>query len=125
MDEQLLLARAAGVRRLVVAVNKMDAVAWDARQYAEVVGGVGGAARRVGYRLTEVTAVAVAVGCRGGVNLVGPDRGGLPGWHEGGSLLGALDALPPLADLLRGVSGGCGGVTGGEISRAGEGGASA
>ncbi|GAB0493215.1 hypothetical protein MMPV_004490 [Pyropia vietnamensis] len=105
VDEQLLLARAAGVRRLVVAVNKMDAVDWDGRRWAEVVASVGVAAKRVGYRPAEVTYVPVAAGAGGGVNLVSADRSALPSWYDGGSLLNALDALPPFEELLSTVGG--------------------
>lgn len=106
VDEQLLLARAAGVRRLVVAVNKMDAVGWDQRRWAEVVASVGMAAKRVGYRPTEMTYVPVAAGAARGVNLVSADRAALPSWYDGGSLINALDALPPLEALLGAAAGG-------------------
>jgi len=82
-----LLLPLVGVPRAIVAINKMDAVGFDAARYAAIVADVGAVFAQTGL---ELVAAIPTVG-RDGDNVAnGTTR--MP-WYEGPSLLGALEAL--------------------------------
>jgi len=90
--EHALLAWTAGVRQLVVAVNKMDDVGWSAERFVEVKESATPFLRRCGFLPGNVQFVPVSGWT--GEGLAGP---GPAAWYDGPSLAGALDALwvPP------------------------------
>ena len=77
-----------GVPQVVVAVNKMDLVGFDARRFAAVAGEVRDYLERIGLHPAEV----VPLSARGGDNLAAPSAA--LDWWRGATLLAALDALP-------------------------------
>jgi bifunctional enzyme CysN/CysC len=83
----LSLLRLLGVRDLVVAVNKMDIVDWDAARFGAVRDELADALARLGL----VAHAIVPVAARDGENLVRPCRAG---WWTGPTLIAALEALP-------------------------------
>ncbi len=91
------LLRLLGIRRIVVAVNKMDLAGYDEGRFNEVKDEVFAYLKSIGVK--EKT-VFIPVAAREGANLsLRADR--MP-WYDGPTLLEALDALPqpaPIADL--------------------------
>ncbi|KAJ2791769.1 hypothetical protein H4R20_006822, partial [Coemansia guatemalensis] len=97
--EHAVLVRALGVRQLVVAVNKLDAVDWSQTRYNEIVQRLGEFLTSCGFPKGDVRFVPVSG--LGGVNLAqraGPETPVLAGWYRD-----AADSTQPgpcLVDLL-------------------------
>ncbi|KAJ2314968.1 hypothetical protein IWW54_000589 [Coemansia sp. RSA 2705] len=93
--EHAQLVRALGVRQVVVAVNKLDAVDWSAARYGEVTGRLRAFLQGCGFARDDVR--FVPVGGLGGTNLARrADRGSaLAAWYRDGDEPG-----PSLAELL-------------------------
>jgi len=92
------LLRLLGIRRIIVAVNKMDLVGYAEQRYQQVRRDVAAYLRSIGVDALDITFVPLAA--REGENL--RSRSAMP-WYEGRTLLEALDAVPqPVAatDLL-------------------------
>ncbi|MGH8798844.1 MAG: GTP-binding protein, partial [Casimicrobiaceae bacterium] len=91
-EEQTLrhayLLKLLGVRTLVVAINKMDLVGYAEAAFAGRAREVAAALARIGIEPQAI----VPVSARDGANL--RERGAMPGWYRGPSLLAALEALP-------------------------------
>jgi bifunctional enzyme CysN/CysC len=80
-----------GLRQVVVAVNKMDAVGYDAARFGEVKQQILDYLQEIGVQAAAV----VPISARNGENLAqGTDS--MP-WHEGGTLLDVLDRFEPSA----------------------------
>lgn len=80
-----------GLRQVVVAVNKMDAVGYDAARFGEVKQQILDYLEEIGVQAAAV----VPISARNGENLaLGTDA--MP-WHEGGTLLDVLDRFEPAA----------------------------
>jgi bifunctional enzyme CysN/CysC len=91
-EEQTLrhayLLKLLGVRALVVAINKMDLVGYAEGAFAARAHEVAAALTRIGIEPQAI----VPVSARDGANL--RERGAMPGWYRGPSLVAALEALP-------------------------------
>ena len=87
------LLRLLGIRRIIVAVNKMDLVEYREERYQEVRRDVAAYLRSIGVNAADLSFVPIAA--REGENIRA--RSAMP-WYEGPTLLEALDAVPaPLA----------------------------
>ncbi len=92
------LLRLLGIRRIVVAVNKMDLVDWSEARYQEVRRDVAAYLRSIGVNDADIAYLPLAA--REGANLK-VQAAAMP-WWKGPTLLGALDAIPqptPAIDL--------------------------
>ena len=102
--EHALLAYTLGVRQLIVAVNKMDAVTWDESRFQEIVKETSNFIKKVGYNPKTVPFVPVS-GWNGD-NMIEPTTNApwYKGWEKetkasgvvkGKTLLEAIDAIEP------------------------------
>ncbi|AQZ10520.1 TEF2 (YBR118W) and TEF1 (YPR080W) [Zygosaccharomyces parabailii] len=102
--EHALLAYTLGVRQLIVAVNKMDAVKWDESRFQEIVKETSNFIKKVGYNPKTVPFVPVS-GWNGD-NMIEPTTNApwYKGWEKetkasgvvkGKTLLEAIDAIEP------------------------------
>jgi elongation factor 1 alpha-like protein len=87
--EHALLARSAGVQRLVVAVNKMDRAGWEEARFDEIRQQMGAFLAAAGFPAADVGFVPVA-GLTG-ENLTTPPADERAGWYKGPTLLAELD----------------------------------
>jgi bifunctional enzyme CysN/CysC len=83
------LLRLLGIRRIIVAVNKMDLVGYAEERYQEVRRDVAAYLRSIGVNAVDLTFLPLAA--RDGENM--RSRNAMP-WYEGPTLLEALDAVP-------------------------------
>ncbi|MBM3648466.1 MAG: adenylyl-sulfate kinase [Alphaproteobacteria bacterium] len=81
------IAALMGVRRIVLAINKMDRVGYDQRRFAELAG----AYRAVATRLGLADFVAIPVSALHGDNVTRPSAA-MP-WHRGPTLLQHLETV--------------------------------
>lgn len=91
--EHTLLVRAIGVSRLIVAVNKLDAVGWSHDRYKEIVQQTGHFLTLAGFAANKVSFVPLC-GLTG-ENLTG--KNGIPPagkWYSGPTLLDLLESVP-------------------------------
>ncbi|KAG0641610.1 P-loop containing nucleoside triphosphate hydrolase protein [Tuber brumale] len=90
--EHTFLARAIGVSRIIVAVNKLDAVSWDHDRYIEITQKIGHFLSSAGFNSNSTSFVP----CSGltGVNIVHNARDKLP-WYNGPTLVQALESSKP------------------------------
>eukprot|EP00166_Cyanidium_caldarium_P002021 ctg_2071.g425 len=95
--EHAMLAKTAGVRQLIVAVNKMDepTVQWSEERYREICGKLAPFLKQVGFRANDI--VWVPVSGYTGANLRERIDAAQCPWYRGESLLELLDGLqlPP------------------------------
>ena len=92
------LLRLLGIRRIMVAVNKMDLADWREARYQEVRRDVAAYLRSLGVNDADIAFLPLAA--REGANL--RERSAAMPWYQGPTLLEALDALPqpaPATDL--------------------------
>ncbi len=82
------LLKLLGIRALLVAINKMDLADYAEAAFEARAGEVTAALARIGIEPTAI----VPVSARDGANL--RERGAMPGWYRGPSLVAALEALP-------------------------------
>ena len=82
------LAKLVGIRRFVLAVNKMDLVDYDRERFEEICADYGLFAERIGVE----DWISIPVSGLNGDNVVSPSRA--TPWHQGPSLLEHLDAVP-------------------------------
>ena len=92
--EHVLLAKTLGVKRLLVAVNKMDeeTVKWSERRYNDIVTKLSPYLKRVGYNVQEDVTFLPVSGLRG-YNLKDRIPEGVCPWYSGPSLFEVLDAM--------------------------------
>ena len=104
----LFIAKMMGIDRLIIAVNKMDAVDYREERFNEIVGGMEGFVEKIGFNLKNVKFVPVSA--YRGDNLV--ERSRRMRWYDGDTLLECLykdsgesrvDASGPLRLLVQGV----------------------
>ncbi|MDE2577000.1 MAG: adenylyl-sulfate kinase [Rhodospirillales bacterium] len=81
------IAALMGIRHVVLAVNKMDLVAFDAARFEAIVAAFADAARGLGF--ADVTAIPLVA--RDGDNLARPS--GRMAWYRGPTLLGHLETV--------------------------------
>ncbi|KIM33546.1 hypothetical protein M408DRAFT_326241 [Serendipita vermifera MAFF 305830] len=94
--EHLLLVRSLGVQQLIVAVNKLDTVAWSEDRYNEIKESLGNFLVQSGFQQSKTSFVPVAGFL--GVNLVDrlqPEATELEKWYTGPTLVETLDKLDP------------------------------
>jgi bifunctional enzyme CysN/CysC len=82
------LAKLVGIRRFVLAVNKMDLVDYDRGRFEEICAGYGLFAEQIGIE----DWVAIPVSGLNGDNVVSSSQA--TPWHDGPSLLEHLDSVP-------------------------------
>ena len=98
--EHALLIRSMGVSRVVVAVNKLDAVAWSQARYTEIEQQLAAFLTSAGFQKQNLTFVPCSG--LGGQNVVAPPAKDLIPWYSSsGTLIGALDAIKPTARALQ------------------------
>ena len=92
--EHVLLAKTLGVKRLIVAVNKMDeeTVKWSERRYNDIVTQLTPYLKRVGYNVQEDVTFLPVSGLRGYNLKEGIPEGVCP-WYSGPSLFQILDSM--------------------------------
>lgn len=93
--EHASLVKIIGLKRLIVAINKMDdpTVNWSQERYDEVVGKVSPFLKQIGYNTrTEVDFLPISG--FGGLNLLDKMPAGIADWYSGPSLLQLLDTMP-------------------------------
>ena len=83
-----LLVSLLGIRRVVLAVNKMDLVGWSQEAFERIVSGFNDFASRLNF--LEIRAIPLSA--KNGDNVVEP--GVAAGWYEGTTLLRYLDEVP-------------------------------
>jgi len=89
-----LLVSILGIRRVSLAVNKMDLVGWSQTRFEELVSGFNAFTGSFGF--TEVRAIPLSA--KNGDNVVLP--GTAAGWYEGGPLLSYLETVPVHAEAV-------------------------
>ncbi|RPA90659.1 hypothetical protein L873DRAFT_400762 [Choiromyces venosus 120613-1] len=90
--EHTLLARAIGVSRIIVAVNKLDAVSWNHDRYIEITQQMGHFLTNAGFSPNSTNFVP----CSGlaGANIVQEARDKMP-WYNGPTLVQTLESSKP------------------------------
>ncbi len=90
-----------GLRKVIVAVNKMDRIGFDEARFRRVEADVTDLLKGLGV----VPAAIVPISARNGTFVAGPGDADVPGWWTGGYLLEALTrqepAVPPRDQPLR------------------------
>ena len=84
------LLRLLGIRRIIVAINKMDLAGYGEERYQEVRREVAAYLRSIGVNAIDITFLPIAA--REGANI--RERSSAMPWYEGPTLLEALDAVP-------------------------------
>ncbi|KAJ1722021.1 translation termination factor GTPase eRF3 [Coemansia erecta] len=100
--EHALLAKTAGVRRLIVAINKMDdpTVKWDKARYDEIITKLTPFLRTAGYPKSDIIFMPISGFTGAGVK----DRltPSVCSWYSGPSLLGQLDDMQAIDRKING-----------------------
>ncbi|KAI7870745.1 P-loop containing nucleoside triphosphate hydrolase protein [Spinellus fusiger] len=97
--EHALLARSLGVQQMIIAINKLDVMAWDKSRFDEIVTKVGAFLVQAGFRKSNLSYVPVS-GLTGD-NLTSPSQSSeLIAWYNGPSLLELIDMFEPPVRLL-------------------------
>ncbi len=89
-----LLVSMLGIRRVVLAVNKMDMIGWSQDRFAEIVKGFSDFS--AGLNFAEVRAIPLSA--KNGDNVVEP--GVNTPWYVGGTLLSFLETVPVREEAL-------------------------
>jgi peptide chain release factor subunit 3 len=94
--EHAILAKTLGIKKLVVAVNKMDepTVGWSQARYDEIVSKLTAFLKQYNYNMKDV--VFVPVSGFSGVNIKERVSSTICPWYTGESLLDTLDAFEPI-----------------------------
>lgn len=92
--EHVLLAKTAGVKRIIMVINKMDdpTVAWDQGRYDEIVGKMMPFLKSVGYLSKDVDVLPISGFT--GANMKEVLDPAVCGWWSGVPLLSLLDDVP-------------------------------
>lgn len=95
--EHASLVKIIGLRRLIVAINKMDdsTVNWSKERFDEIVSKVTPFLKQTGYN-TRLEVDFIPISGFSGLNLLDPMPAKVCDWYQGPSLLHFLDTLPPL-----------------------------
>eukprot|EP01029_Cantina_marsupialis_P023887 TRINITY_DN60210_c0_g1_i3.p1 TRINITY_DN60210_c0_g1~~TRINITY_DN60210_c0_g1_i3.p1 ORF type:complete len:421 (-),score=132.34 TRINITY_DN60210_c0_g1_i3:130-1392(-) len=97
--EHALLARALGVRQLIVAINKMDIIGWDQRRFDEISDRTMTFLKNeVGFK--ESTVQFVPLSGFTGENLVKSSEEALQSWYKGPTLVEAIDKIESSRRLI-------------------------
>ncbi len=87
--EHAFLARTLGIKQLIVAINKMDAVNYDEKKYNEVKEQVANLLKAIGYKPDEIPFIPISA--YKGDNVVKKSEN--MSWYKGPTLIEALDQL--------------------------------
>lgn len=96
--EHSLLLRSMGVSRIIVAINKLDVIAWSQQRFDEISQQVSGFLSATGFQLKNVSYVPVS-GLQGG-NLVNRPSDPDAKWYTGNTLIAELESSEPMARAL-------------------------
>ncbi|KAJ2990424.1 hypothetical protein NUW58_g2957 [Xylaria curta] len=96
--EHSLLLRSMGVSRIIVAINKLDTVAWSQERFDEISQQVSGFLSATGFQLKNVSYVPVS-GLHGD-NLVNKSADPAAAWYSGNTLIEELESSEPMARAL-------------------------
>ncbi|KAI0537401.1 hypothetical protein GGR58DRAFT_502235 [Xylaria digitata] len=96
--EHSLLLRSMGVSRIIVAINKLDTVAWSQERFDEISQQVSGFLSATGFQLKNVSYVPVS-GLHGD-NLVIKSSDPAASWYSGNTLIAELESSEPIARAL-------------------------
>ncbi|KAI3324266.1 hypothetical protein HD806DRAFT_494567 [Xylariaceae sp. AK1471] len=96
--EHSLLLRSMGVSRIIVAINKLDTVAWSQERFDEISQQVSGFLSATGFQLKNVSYVPVS-GLHGD-NLVNKSSDPAAGWYNGNTLIAELESSEPMSRAL-------------------------
>ncbi len=88
--EHAFLARTLGIKELIVAINKMDAVKYDEKRYKEVHDEAETLLKRIGYKEGDVKYIPTSAYESANVSKRTPDK---TSWYSGPCVLEALDEL--------------------------------
>ncbi|PHH65938.1 hypothetical protein CDD81_886 [Ophiocordyceps australis] len=91
--EHVLLLRSLGVQRLIVAVNKLDMVAWSKERFEEIAEQVGGFLTGLGFQSKHVSFIPIS-GLNGD-NVALQVKEAAASWYTGSTLMEALEAPGP------------------------------
>ncbi|PHH81533.1 hypothetical protein CDD82_550 [Ophiocordyceps australis] len=91
--EHVLLLRSLGVQRLIVAVNKLDMVAWSKERFEEIREQVGGFLTGLGFQSKHVSFIPIS-GLNGD-NVAFKVKDAAASWYTGSTLMEALEAPGP------------------------------
>ncbi len=89
--EHAFLAKTLGIKQMIVAINKMDAVNYDQKRYEEVKNQVATLLKTIGYDVSKIHFVPISA--YKGDNVVKKSEN-MP-WYSGPTLVEALDTLVP------------------------------
>jgi len=89
--EHSFLARALGVKQLIVAMNKMDALNYDEAAYKKVKDDVAKLLSGIGYKVDEIAFIPVSAYVGDNVK----EKSAKTPWYKGKTLLAAFDDLKP------------------------------
>ncbi|KAI1429873.1 hypothetical protein F5Y12DRAFT_709877 [Xylaria sp. FL1777] len=96
--EHSLLLRSMGVSRIIVAINKLDTVAWSQERFDEISQQVSGFLSATGFQLKNVSYVPVS-GLHGD-NLVNKSSDPAASWYSGNTLIAELESSEPMSRAL-------------------------
>ncbi|KAK5103038.1 hypothetical protein LTS08_003841 [Lithohypha guttulata] len=96
--EHAVLAKAIGVQRLIVAVNKLDTVQWSQQRFEEIKSQMTTFLKATRFNL-ESTAFIPCSGLEG-QNILKPVTIDTASWYKGETLVQALDAYEPITHSL-------------------------
>lgn len=97
--EHVLLLRALGVHRLIVAVNKMDSVGWSKARFDEISEQVTGFLTAKGFLPKNTNFIPISG--YNGDNLTRKTEAPEASWYTGATLMDALDSSDPAPRSLR------------------------
>ncbi|KAI9356865.1 P-loop containing nucleoside triphosphate hydrolase protein [Pilaira anomala] len=97
--EHAVLARSLGVQQLIVAINKLDTVAWSQARFKEIQAKLGAYLVHVGFKKNNVVFVPVS-GLTGENLIKKSETPELVKWYHGSSLLDQIDKFAPPTRLL-------------------------
>ncbi|MCQ2070413.1 MAG: translation elongation factor EF-1 subunit alpha [archaeon] len=87
--EHVFLATTLGVKQIIVAINKMDAVKYDEAKYKEAVEGMSKLLKMVGNKVENIPFIPVSAYEGDNIKTASPNTA----WYKGPTLIGALDSL--------------------------------
>jgi len=90
--EHAMLAKAAGVKTLIVVVNKMDLLDWGTERYEEVKTKLSPFLKKTGFKPADVQFMPISG--QSGEGLIKPVDASKCGWYKGPAFVPFLDALP-------------------------------
>ena len=92
--EHALLAYTLGVKQIIIAINKMDTIAWSEARYNEIKKEVGAFLEKTGYKLDNPKNPVYFIPISGfhGQNMLELATAEMP-WYKGPTLIEALDQM--------------------------------